>query len=280
MMPTRAPTERETWADWLPYATWGIQRDQLVEEIVDQYGVALDAQQIQSWEREGIIPPPIDGDTYPPEAEMLFRAALHYGIENHPAQIIRDYLRGLAAVLSQDMKREIHERLAELQRRQTWLDGLPDYLREMPVDAMYTRAEVLGSLQDRSVDVNEITLVYWEKAGILPRPIRRHRDNAVRALYPPWAVDAIQHVRELQAKGRTLDQIKPLMSSWKLAAVTWDDPLSAPLTDARTAHLAVAEAAGVEAARITYTFTDDNGIETFRREESIDPALRQRYGAG
>jgi len=163
--------------------------------------------------------------------------------------------------------------------KETWFDGLPDYLREMPVEGMYTRAEVLGSLQDRGVDVNEITLVYWEKSGILPRPIRRHRDNAPRALYPPWAVDAIEHLRELQAKGRTLDQIRPLMRARKLAAVMWSDPLSAPLTDARTALLTVAEAAGVEAARITYTFTDDSGVETFRREESIEPALRQRHGA-
>ena len=159
--------------------------------------------------------------------------------------------------------------------RSTWFDGVPD----MPIDAMYTRTEVLESLQDRGVDVNEITLVFWEKSGVLPRPVRRHRDNAVRALYPPHAVDAIQYVRELQAKGRSLDAIRPLMISWKLASVTWSDPLSAPLADVRTALLAVAEAVGVDAARITYTFTDDNGVETFRREESIDPALRQRYGA-
>ena len=157
----------------------------------------------------------------------------------------------------------------------TWFDGVPD----MPIDAMYTRTEVLGSLQDRGVDVNEITLVYWEKSGVLPRPVRRHRDNAVRALYPPWAPDAIEYVRDLQAKGHPLDAIRPLMNSWKLSAVQWNDPLSAPLTDARTALLAIAEAVGVDAARITYTFTDDNGVETFRREESIDPALRQRYSA-
>jgi len=162
------------------------------------------------------------------------------------------------------------------ENRATWFDGVPD----MPIDAMYTRAEVLGLLQDRGIDINEITLVYWEKSGVLPRPIRRHRDNAVRAFYPPWAVDAIEYVRDLQAKGRSLDAIKPLMSSWKLAAVQWNDPLSAPLTDVRTALMAVAEAVGVDAARITYTFTDDNGVETFRREESIDPALRQRYSAG
>jgi DNA-binding transcriptional MerR regulator len=162
------------------------------------------------------------------------------------------------------------------ENRATWFDGVPD----MPIDAMFTRAEVLDSLQDRGVDVNEITLVYWEKSGVLPRPVRRHRDNAVRALYPPHAVDAVQYVRDLQAKGHPLDAIKPLMSSWKLASVQWDDPLSAPLVDVRTALLAVAAAVGVDAARITYTFTDDNGFETFRREESIDPALRQRYSAG
>jgi len=173
------------------------------------------------------------------------------------------------------------------ENRATWFDDVPDYLRDMPIEGLYTREEVLGSLQDRGVDVNEVTLVYWEKAGILPRPIRRHRDNAPRALYPPWAVDAIEHLRDLQAQGRTLDQIKPLMQAHKLAAVMWQDPIAGPKTDARTALLAYAQALdidilAIEGITIRYNGTDDTPLheETLTIPVELRQNLRRRKSGG
>jgi DNA-binding transcriptional MerR regulator len=149
--------------------------------------------------------------------------------------------------------------------RATWFDDIPDYLKEMPVEGLYSREEVLGSLQDRGIDVNEVTLVFWEKRGILPRPIRRWRDGAPRALYPPWAVDAIEHLRNLQAQGRPLSEIAPLMQAHKLAAVMWADPIAGPMTDARTALLAYANALGldvlaIEGITIRFNGTDDTTL--------------------
>jgi DNA-binding transcriptional MerR regulator len=151
--------------------------------------------------------------------------------------------------------------------KETWLDGLPDRLREMPADALFTREEILDMLRDRSVDVNEVTLVFWEKSGILPRPLRRWRDGAPRALYPPWAVDAIAHLRDLQGQGRTLEQIAPLMQSWKLSPIVWGDPVGPALTDARTALLAYAQGIGLDVLRI-------EGI-TIRFNEETDRAMHE-----
>jgi len=163
-------------------------------------------------------------------------------------------------------------------KQETWLDGLPDYLRDYPPDGLYTREEVIGSLRDRGIDVNEVTLVFWEKSRILPRPVRRRRDGAPRALYPPWAVDAIAHLRGLQAQGRTLEQIAPLMQSWKLAAVVWQDPISGPMTDARTALLALAQALELDVLRIegiTIRYNDE-GDRTLHEQTLVVPfELRQ-----
>ncbi len=258
-MTARAPTKDETWEDWLPYATWGIQRDQLVKEIVDQYGVALDAEQIQSWEREGIIPPPIDGDTYPLEAEMLFRAALHHGIENHPAQIIRDHLRGLAAVLSQNMKLETHERLtelraSELQRRQTWRNWFPNNEPTLTVD------DLLSELQAIGVDVDQSTLRFWQKDHILPIPERRKIGTGTYAVYPPVAVALIKDIRDMQARGLKLKVIRPRIRGM---AITMQHPdplgLSRPVTAAARKH---EERAGERVEHAVVTFTNHEGVET------------------
>jgi len=177
--------------------------------------------------------------------------------------------------------------------RETWLDGLPDDVRDTPPDELYTREEVLGLLGDRGIDVNEVTLVFWEKSGILPRPVRRRRDGAPRALYPPWAVDAIAHLRDLQAQGRSLEQIAPLMRSWKLTAVeatdratlrvlehavVWKDPGFGPMNDARTTLLALGQALGLDVLRIegiTVTY-HDNGDHPMHEETLTVPyELRQ-----
>jgi len=168
-------------------------------------------------------------------------------------------------------------------KRATWLDDLPDYLRDYPPDGLYSREEVLGSLQDRGVDVNEVTLVFWEKSGILPRPVRRWRDGAPRALYPPWAVDAIVHLRVLQAQGRTLEQIRPLMQAHRLAVVMWEDPIAGPKTDARTALLAYAQALGLnvldlEGITIRYNSTNDKTLheETLTVPVELRQSIQRR----
>ncbi len=158
--------------------------------------------------------------------------------------------------------------------QRTWEDRLPEYLRNP--DLYYTRDEVLGVLRDRGIDVDEVALVYWEKAGILPRAVRRWRDGVPRALYPPWAVDAIAHLRELQAKGRKLSDIAKVMPAWELAPIVWQDPYAAPLNSARAALLELAKVVGVDAAGIRVVFTDDEGQEVWTHELPVPSEWRRQ----
>ena len=154
-------------------------------------------------------------------------------------------------------------------RQKTWLDLLPPGAPEIPTDDLLTRQELLQELRDRGVDVSEVALVYWEKAGVLPRSIRRRRHGAPRSLYPHYAVDAVAHLRELQAAGRNLDQIAPLMRAWALAPVAWQDPYARPLTNARAALAELARALNVDAATIRVSFANDAGEEVWRHEIPI-----------
>ncbi|HEV2107659.1 MAG TPA: hypothetical protein VGR16_05305, partial [Thermomicrobiales bacterium] len=70
------------------------------------------------------------------------------------------------------------------QNRATWLDVLPEGTPPLDIDSFLTRDEVVEELTEQGVDVDAGTLVYWERIGLLPRPIRRHRGGAPRALYP------------------------------------------------------------------------------------------------
>lgn len=144
-------------------------------------------------------------------------------------------------------------------QKRTWFDHRPpDWPPPDPADLL-DRKELLDDLRERGVEVDDVALVFWEKRGILPRPMRRWRDGAPRALYPHHAVDAVTHLRQLQAAGRSLDEIAPIMRAWELAPLQWDDPYRKPLTAARAALLDFARAMNIDAAGIRVTFVDDAG---------------------
>lgn len=70
-----------------------------------------------------------------------------------------------------------------------------------------TRTELLAEVNRVGASVTERTLTFWEKEGILPRPIRRWHDGAPRALYPPSRVQDVLAVRRLQWQGWSLRAI-------------------------------------------------------------------------
>jgi hypothetical protein len=77
-------------------------------------------------------------------------------------------------------------------KRETWRDWMVPGTPE-PTD-LITRDEVIERLHDRGVSVTPRTLANWESIGATPRPIRRWRDGAPRALYPAWVVDIAAQV--------------------------------------------------------------------------------------
>jgi len=76
---------------------------------------------------------------------------------------------------------------------------------------LFTRQQLIAAALDAGIDIDEGPLIWWEKAGVLPRPTRHHRDGAPRALYPASALHAISVVRQLQNEGLELKDIAQWM---------------------------------------------------------------------
>jgi hypothetical protein len=87
----------------------------------------------------------------------------------------------------------------------TWADWLPDGQSEPP--QLITRAELLAELAREGVDVPERMLTFWESSGVLPRPVRRWRDGAPKALYPLGWQALVATVRAFQDQGLPLSDI-------------------------------------------------------------------------
>ncbi len=101
---------------------------------------------------------------------------------------------------------------APAEPRPTWRDVLPpDY----PEPALITREELLAFFREKGLPIAERSLRYWEAQGVLPRPVRRWHQGAVRSLYPAWyppvVVAAAARIREqgesLQAVGADIPRI-------------------------------------------------------------------------
>jgi hypothetical protein len=160
-------------------------------------------------------------------------------------------------------------------RHTTWLDppwAWPhtDFSWMNDPDRFITRQELLERVRefgaDDAVAVDETTLVFWEKRGVLPRPVHRWRDGAPRALYPDRAWAAVFNVRLLQQQGLPLD----IIAEW-VASHARDGPesvhrfldanrsarvaaLQLAHAEERILHLAPGTIRGVEVR-----FTDANG---------------------
>lgn len=88
----------------------------------------------------------------------------------------------------------------------TWIDWMAPGTPE-PTE-LITRDEVIDRLLQRGVKIAARTLAHWESIGATPRPVRRWRDGAPRALYPDWVVDiAVQVPHFLRYEGLTLSEI-------------------------------------------------------------------------
>jgi len=70
----------------------------------------------------------------------------------------------------------------------TWL---PPGSPEPELDDLITREELLEEIRAVPMRMSESTLRLRESQGILPRPMRRWRDGATRALYPRWMAELV-----------------------------------------------------------------------------------------
>ncbi len=91
---------------------------------------------------------------------------------------------------------------------QTWRDLLPEEARDIPAADLFTRAQLSEALARVNIKVSPEDLRYWEREGILPRGVRQWHDGASRSVYPGWYANLIFHLRKLQQRGYTLEQIR------------------------------------------------------------------------
>ncbi len=113
--------------------------------------------------------------------------------------------------------------------KETWRDWLPPGAPEPPLAELLTRADILDWLDRRRLAVRENDLRFWEGRGVLPRPWRKWRDGAARALYPPWYPPLVRELRRLQRDGYPLADIGPLLREYLRATpyltAAWPTPV-------------------------------------------------------
>jgi len=91
--------------------------------------------------------------------------------------------------------------------KETWRDWMPEGAAEP--ERLLSRDELVARLGYYHIEADATDLRFWEQRGILPRPVRQRRDGAMRTTYPEWALLLVQRIRQLQAEGFSLAQIRP-----------------------------------------------------------------------
>lgn len=157
--------------------------------------------------------------------------------------------------------------------RSTWRDCLPP---DAPVPAeLFTREQLLTQLKRWRVEATEADLRYWEYEGVLPRPVRQWHEGAVRALYPAWFVPLVQHLRALQRRGLTLDEIAARMPAQIYLLSTYNQN-TPPVVRREAERLAqvLERDAGIRVDQVTIhtSHTTDTEHRTERYTVSIPPS--------
>jgi len=91
--------------------------------------------------------------------------------------------------------------------KQTWRDWMPEGTPEPK--GLLSRDELVDRLRYYRIEADATDLRFWEQRGILPRPVRQRRDGAIRTTYPEWVISLVRRIRQLQAEGFSLEQIRP-----------------------------------------------------------------------
>lgn len=243
-----ATTKREAWLDWMPAVPPTMTAAQFAGFTNARLatGATITVDDLEAWEADGILPAAPLG--YPPLAWQLIRDLLDDEREGTDPEFIRSMLRSLAGAINGSAERTA--------KNATWRDWMP---AGAPEPDLLSHDELVHELHERGIDVTPATLEHWRRNGVIPRPIRRRHQGNTRPVYPGWLVDAIVQLRELQDAGRSLEQIAPIMRARALSTVSWRDPLSDAIAEARAALTKLATAEEPNAATVKITYLDSNG---------------------
>lgn len=150
---------------------------------------------------------------------------------------------------------------AKFDAQPTWVEWMPD---DAPEPQLLSHEELLKAVGERGIDITQYTLDHYRRIGVLPRPVRRRYRGVTQAVYPAWYIGAIAHLKQLQAEGKSLEEIKPWMRPWATSTVGWGKSLAEPLAKARAALQALAAAIDdPEITSVRVTFYDNYGVEHF-----------------
>jgi len=90
--------------------------------------------------------------------------------------------------------------------RQTWRDwqhpNAPD------PDPLLTRDQFLQHLDAKGIAADERNLLYWQSQDVIPYAERRRIGRVGYAYYPAWMIDIVGALRDLQAEGAKLEEIR------------------------------------------------------------------------
>jgi len=138
--------------------------------------------------------------------------------------------------------------------KETWRDWFPESEPRFPI------GKLIELTHDLNVEpVDQSTLRFWTKTGLIPHPERRRDGTATIAMYPAVALAVIERIRNLQKAGLTLKEIRPLLRGM---VATWNNPDPLDMKPALIeAARKQAELAGVRVDHVTVTFTDTVGTE-------------------
>jgi DNA-binding transcriptional MerR regulator len=99
--------------------------------------------------------------------------------------------------------------------KETWRDWMVEGMEEPAKEDLLTRAQFLANLKRfHGVSLTEASLVEWERAGLLPRPVRERHGDATYALYPWWVAHLVTFIRERQEAGWSKAEIKDYIDNY------------------------------------------------------------------
>ena len=137
--------------------------------------------------------------------------------------------------------------------RERWIDWFPNATPTLTIEDLVARTRDLGI-----EPVSTTTVRAWQRDRLLPLPARRREGTRTLAVYPAVALAVIEHVRNLQAAGLTLEQIRPVIRG---AVRAWSDPDPLGLETAiREAARAQETLTGLPIAQVVVTFTAIGGM--------------------
>src|SRR5687767_7574568 len=109
---------------------------------------------------------------------------------------------GATGVIERPMPAENGEK----PKRETWQDWWPN--EPSDPEHLLTREEVLAQLGQEGFVVSEESLRHWQALGAVPYAVRQWHNGATRALYPQRMLTVLRTLRNLQADGKKMSEVR------------------------------------------------------------------------